>query len=54
LPVYIVCRQGNDSQIAAKKLIDLGFGRDGKRFIGDIQGGLIAWKRTVDPSLPFI
>ena len=54
LPVYVVCRQGNDSQIAAKKLMDLGLGRDGKRFIGDIKGGLIAWKETIDPSLPFL
>ncbi|PKK41908.1 hypothetical protein CI102_13800 [Trichoderma harzianum] len=53
-PIYIVCRVGNDSQIAAKKLKDLGADRNGERFIGDILGGLQAWKTTVDPSLPFI
>ncbi|KAK1241259.1 hypothetical protein MKX08_001233 [Trichoderma sp. CBMAI-0020] len=53
-PIYIVCRVGNDSQIAAKKLKDLGVDRNGQRFVGDILGGLKAWKETVDPSLPFI
>lgn len=53
-PIYIVCRVGNDSQIAAKKLKDLGVDRNGERFVGDILGGLRAWKETVDPSLPFI
>ncbi|KAM0522505.1 hypothetical protein ACHAPE_002096 [Trichoderma viride] len=53
-PIYIVCRVGNDSQIAAKKLKDLGVDRNGERFVGDILGGLKAWKETVDPSLPFI
>ncbi|UKZ54037.1 hypothetical protein TrVGV298_007842 [Trichoderma virens] len=53
-PIYIVCRVGNDSQIATKKLKDLGVDRNGERFIGDILGGLKAWKAAVDPSLPFI
>lgn len=53
-PIYLVCRVGNDSQIAAKKLKDLGLDNNGSRFIGDIEGGLKAWKRDVDPSLPFI
>lgn len=52
--IYVVCRVGNDSQIAAKKLMELGFGRDGKRFVGDIRGGLKAWKDTVEPSMPFV
>ncbi|KAJ3466058.1 hypothetical protein MRS44_006716 [Fusarium solani] len=53
-PIYIVCRVGNDSQIAAKKLKDLGLGNNGERFIGDIQGGMRSWKANVDPSVPFI
>lgn len=53
-PIYVVCRIGNDSQIAAKKLKDLGLGRNGERFIGDIKGGMVAWKDTVDPTLPFV
>lgn len=52
--IYVVCRVGNDSQIAAKKLTEFGLARDGKRFIGDIKGGLRAWKDTVEPSMPFV
>jgi adenylyltransferase and sulfurtransferase len=52
--IYVVCRVGNDSQIAAKKLMEFGLGSDGKRFIGDIKGGLRAWKETVEPSMPFV
>ncbi|KAF5677603.1 molybdenum cofactor biosynthetic enzyme [Fusarium heterosporum] len=53
-PVYCVCRVGNDSQIAAQKLKDLGLGNNGERFIGDISGGIKSWKSTVDPTVPFI
>lgn len=49
-PIYIVCRLGNDSQVATRKLRDLGVGKD--RFIGDISGGLRMWKKQVDPSWP--
>ena len=52
-PIYLVCRVGNDSQIAAQKLKDMGLGRSGERFIGDIKGGLQAWKASIDPSMPF-
>ncbi|KAH6608475.1 hypothetical protein Trco_001821, partial [Trichoderma cornu-damae] len=53
-PIYVVCRVGNDSQIAARKLKDWGADRGGERFVGDISGGLKAWKDAVDPSMPFI
>ncbi|KAG5658567.1 hypothetical protein KAF25_010748 [Fusarium avenaceum] len=53
-PIYFVCRVGNDSQIAAQKLKDLGLGNNGERFIGDISGGIKSWKDTVDPTVPFI
>ncbi|KAM0563188.1 hypothetical protein ACHAPJ_000904 [Fusarium lateritium] len=53
-PIYFVCRIGNDSQIAAQKLKDLGLGNNGERFIGDILGGIKSWKDTVDPTVPFI
>ncbi|CAG9980421.1 unnamed protein product [Clonostachys byssicola] len=53
-PVYLVCRVGNDSQTAAQKLKDMGLGQDGERFIGDISGGLSAWRNAIDPSIPFI
>lgn len=51
-PIYVVCRLGNDSQVAVKKLKELGLDRGGERFIGDIQGGLHAWRRQVDPEWP--
>lgn len=54
MPLYIVCRVGNDSQIAAAKLKEWGVDREGERFIGDISGGLRSWKDTVDDSLPFL
>ncbi|OLN93210.1 Adenylyltransferase and sulfurtransferase uba4 [Colletotrichum chlorophyti] len=52
-PIYLVCRVGNDSQIAAKRLKDLGLDGNGKRFIGDIKGGMRSWKHEVDATLPF-
>lgn len=53
-PIYIVCRVGNDSQLVAKQLKDLGLDRDGERFIGDIKGGMRAWQQEVDSTLPFL
>ncbi|KAJ3473895.1 hypothetical protein NLG97_g10081 [Lecanicillium saksenae] len=53
-PIYVVCRVGNDSQVAAQKLKELGLDQDGERFIGDIDGGLRAWRKHVDPTLPFV
>ncbi|XWX02366.1 hypothetical protein V2A60_010403 [Cordyceps javanica] len=53
-PIYVVCRVGNDSQVAAQKLKELGLDRNGERFVGDIDGGLRAWREDVDPTLPFI
>jgi len=51
-PIYVVCRLGNDSQIAVKKLKELGLDRNGQRFIGDIRGGFRAWREQVDPEWP--
>ncbi|KAI3397643.1 hypothetical protein diail_10514 [Diaporthe ilicicola] len=51
--IYVVCRVGNDSQLVAKQLKDIGLGRNGERFIGDIKGGMKAWKQDVDSTLPF-
>ena len=51
-PVYFVCRFGNDSQIAVRKMRDsLGFMSTG-RIVQDIVGGLAAWRREVDPGFP--
>ncbi|KAK7989160.1 hypothetical protein PG989_009475 [Apiospora arundinis] len=52
-PIYVVCRVGNDSQLAARKLKEMRLGPD-HRFIGDIQGGMEAWKHEVDKTIPFI
>lgn len=53
-PIYVVCRVGNDSQLVAKQLLDLGLGRNGERWIGDIKGGMRAWRDQVDGTLPFL
>lgn len=53
-PIYVVCRVGNDSQQVARQLIELGLGRNGERWIGDIKGGMRAWRDQVDSSLPFL
>ncbi|KAI0876315.1 adenylyltransferase [Hypoxylon argillaceum] len=52
-PIYVVCRVGNDSQLVAKKLKDMGLDGHGERFIGDIKGGMKAWKLEVDQTMPF-
>lgn len=52
-PVYFVCQRGNDSQIAAQKLIELEKLRNGKngasdepkRWIGDVKGGFMALEK---------
>ncbi|KAJ5179244.1 hypothetical protein N7492_002454 [Penicillium capsulatum] len=51
-PIYVVCRLGNDSQLAVQKLKDLGIDHNGERFIGDIRGGFHAWREQVDPEWP--
>lgn len=53
-PIYVVCRVGNDSQVVARELIDTGLGRGGERWIGDIRGGMRAWRDEVDGTLPFL
>lgn len=51
--IHVICRLGNDSQAAVKKLKEFGFGV-GERYLGDITGGLRAWRRDVDPTMPDI
>ena len=53
-PIYLVCRVGNDSQLAARKLRDRGLDAGGRRFIGDIAGGVRAWRDDVDATMPFL
>ncbi|CAN9118819.1 unnamed protein product [Alternaria alternata] len=51
-PIFVVCRLGNDSQVTVKKMKQLGLDAGGKRYIGDIKGGLEAWRSTVDTDFP--
>jgi adenylyltransferase/sulfurtransferase len=51
-PIFVVCRLGNDSQITVKKMKELGLDAGGKRYIGDIKGGLQAWRDAVDTGFP--
>lgn len=48
IPTYIVCRLGNDSQIAAEALRTIR--PEGN--IQDIIGGLRAWSREIDSNFP--
>ncbi|KAH7390822.1 hypothetical protein DE146DRAFT_618511 [Phaeosphaeria sp. MPI-PUGE-AT-0046c] len=51
-PIFVVCRRGNDSQLTVQKMKELGLDQTGKRFIGDIRGGLEAWRKSVDSDFP--
>ncbi|CAK7269018.1 hypothetical protein SEPCBS57363_003389 [Sporothrix epigloea] len=53
-PIYVVCRVGNDSQVVAKQLKSMGVDQQGTRFVGDIMGGLLAWKKEADSTFPFV
>jgi adenylyltransferase/sulfurtransferase len=50
--VLVVCRLGNDSQIAVRKFKELGLDEGGKIWIGDVEGGLKAWREQVDHTFP--
>ncbi|KAJ1550694.1 hypothetical protein HK405_016097 [Cladochytrium tenue] len=47
LPVYVVCRQGNDSQLAVR-LLRAG----GLATARDVRGGLRAWSDRIDGEFP--
>ncbi|KAL1895901.1 hypothetical protein Sste5346_004999 [Sporothrix stenoceras] len=53
-PIYLVCRVGNDSQVVTRQLKTLGLDKGGSRFVGDVEGGILAWKRQVDSTMPFV
>ena len=48
-PIYFICRYGNDSQLAVQEFRNWGAE---KLISGDIQGGLHAWRKEVDPTFP--
>ena len=50
LPVICVCRRGNDSQVAVKKLADKL--KNTNVIVKDITGGLTAWSKSVNPEFP--
>ena len=50
LPLFVVCRRGNDSQLAVQKLQS--FFSDVPVTIKDIVGGLTAWSEDVDKNFP--
>jgi adenylyltransferase/sulfurtransferase len=52
-PIYVVCRQGEDSQVVTRKLKEMGLDWGGERFVGDITGGMRAWREEVDETFPF-
>lgn len=46
--LYVICRYGNDSQLATRKLKDeLGF-----KNVKDVKGGLNKWSSDIDPTIP--
>ncbi|XP_023938482.1 adenylyltransferase and sulfurtransferase MOCS3 isoform X2 [Bicyclus anynana] len=49
--VTFVCRRGNDSQLAAERVLDALVGPDRSR-VRDLTGGLHAWARHVDIDFP--
>jgi adenylyltransferase/sulfurtransferase len=51
IPVHVVCRLGQDSQVAVRRLKQLGYAAQG-RYVGDIRDGYRGWKKEVDPDWP--
>jgi len=47
IPVFCICRRGNDSQEAVQILQSAGF-----KNVKNIEGGLTQWGNQVDPSFP--
>ncbi|KKA29663.1 hypothetical protein TD95_002812 [Thielaviopsis punctulata] len=54
IPIYVICRQGEDSQVAVQRLREVGLDRNGTRDIIDIEGGMRDWKLKIDPDMPFL
>ncbi|XP_005057526.1 PREDICTED: adenylyltransferase and sulfurtransferase MOCS3 [Ficedula albicollis] len=52
LPVYVVCKLGNDSQKAVKILQELPAEEFGPVLAKDIKGGLMAWATKIDSTFP--
>ena len=56
-PVYLICRLGNDSQVAIHEFRNAvarlpSISRHSLRIVADVRGGLDAWRREVDSEFP--
>ncbi|WP_232803071.1 rhodanese-like domain-containing protein [Gracilimonas amylolytica] len=47
--LIVMCRSGNTSMDACKKLKEKGFNN-----VISLQGGMMRWAKEIDPSLPFM
>ncbi|XP_072554853.1 adenylyltransferase and sulfurtransferase MOCS3 isoform X1 [Paramormyrops kingsleyae] len=52
IPVYIICKLGNDSQKAVQVLEQMSGVDTENVTVKDICGGLMAWAQKIDPSFP--
>lgn len=52
LLVYVVCKLGNDSQMAVQLLEQMSGTELERITVKDITGGLMAWANKIDPSFP--
>ncbi|NXS13746.1 MOCS3 sulfurtransferase, partial [Neodrepanis coruscans] len=52
LPLFVICKLGNDSQTAVKILQELPEEEFGSLVVKDIKGGLMAWATKIDPTFP--
>lgn len=48
----MICRLGNDSQLATRKFQEVLGEESGSRWIRDVIGGLKAWHKEVDSGFP--
>uniref|UniRef100_A0A665VN49 Adenylyltransferase and sulfurtransferase MOCS3 n=1 Tax=Echeneis naucrates TaxID=173247 RepID=A0A665VN49_ECHNA len=51
-PVYVICKQGNDSQKAVQILEKMSGSEVDSITVKDICGGLMAWAKKIDPAFP--
>ncbi|XP_069575760.1 adenylyltransferase and sulfurtransferase MOCS3 [Brachyistius frenatus] len=51
-PVYVICKQGNDSQKAVQVLEKMSGSELDSISVKDICGGLMAWANRIDPTFP--
>lgn len=49
---YVVCRLGNDSQLAVRAVLDRLGQQRSRMQVQDLKGGLKAWRQEVDPTWP--